>query len=1191
MRTMSSASSSNTPLTLPTPAELRSELEQLIVGDLLGPAGGEKETLPGNERVRDRYLVGLIAPQGTVASGPERQDDPGTDTDADVGESDPMAATTAFFSSSIGMSFAVAADVSEIKVLAAWGQYLKERNEEGDGGTQWQRYPKSGDFILTLADGPVTPQAPVDDQADVVVLGRCKRAGNCWLIDLFLVNQQGTPSKNRDQAWLFQPWLAAQATDGSAVFIGRSEAVPDAQRSWEPEDKQIDLLYRADVEFVVGHGTGVDATPSPSTPYRAIKVETSVMPRYEVAKVEAPTVDEVPELAKIELDMKHLAELSGEQLASALSPLADAYETWLNRQQARVDAGGEDLAGHEEAARASIASARQTLDRLRIGIDLLRTDATAAEAFRFANRAMWLQRIHTVAALARQEEPAKSIDDCLLAADVTRERSWRPFQLAFVCVNLPSLTVPAHPERRAKDGLVDLLFFPTGGGKTEAYLGLTAYTLAIRRLQGRVGEFDGSDGVGVLMRYTLRLLTAQQFQRATALICACEMIRRESAERGDTRLGDVPFRIGMWVGLSVTPNRVSDAGYALQEARGTGGRGGRAASPLQLVSCPWCGSRIDAARDAVVDIDLHRVFVYCSDPLGSCPFTAAQSSDGIPVLTTDEEIYRLLPGLVIATVDKFAQLPWQGPLHLLFGKTRRRCTRHGYRTDDLDNWVGWDERDRHNKTAKLVPATTVACDMLRPPDLIIQDELHLIAGPLGTLMGLYETAIDRLSAWRLGDKEVRPKVIASTATIRRAADQVNAIFWRKLAIFPPQVLDAGDSFFAVHRAPDKAAGRRYLGICAPGQRLKSVEIRVFVAALAAAKRLFDLYGAAADPWMTLVGYFSALRELGGMRRLVEDDVANRLRKTDRRGLANRRRLLVRELTSRVGSSDIPEMLALLGLKHDPNRAKDAPQPIDVVLATNMISVGVDVPRLGLMTVVGQPKATAEYIQATSRVGRDAAGPGLVLTIYNWARPRDLSHYETFEHYHATFYSRVEPLSVTPFAPRALDRGLSALLVTLTRQELLSWNPNPEAQNVAVKSNGMSELGNEIALRAAEITGRPGDASLVADMVKARLDDWQSRQGKEGVRLTYRPEKGTAMSLLVEPALGTWELWTCPTSLREVETNVNLIIEEPDPSLLAAPPFSPATTPAPALVTDEEAEDSEELDLSDAPAVDQPQGTQ
>jgi hypothetical protein len=360
-----------------------------------------------------------------------------------------------------------------------------------------------------------------------------------------------------------------------------------------------------------------------------------------------------------------------------------------------------------------------------------------------------------------------------------------------------------------------------------------------------------------------------------------------------------------------------------------------------------------------------------------------------------------------------------------------------------------------------------------------------------------------------------------------------------------------------------------------------VEIRVFVAALGAAKRLYDQHGIAADPWMTLIGYFSALRELGGMRRLVEDDVAKRLGRAERRGLARRRNLIVRELTSRVGSSDIPDMLELLAVKHDPARGTTAPRAIDVLLATNMISVGVDVPRLGLMTVVGQPKATAEYIQATSRVGRDSAGPGLVLTVYNWARPRDLSHYESFEQYHATFYSHVEALSVTPFAARALDRGLSAVLVALARQAHEDWNPNDRAQDVDVQSAALRALAQEIAERGAEVTGEAATGALIKDMLQARFDLWKGRQGAGAVQLSYRTEKGAAVPLLQEPGSGSWDTWSCPTSLREVEININLIIDEGDPSLINAPSFGAAMVSATPSISDEDDDEDEDELISTA----------
>jgi hypothetical protein len=442
------------------------------------------------------------------------------------------------------------------------------------------------------------------------------------------------------------------------------------------------------------------------------------------------------------------------------------------------------------------------------------------------------------------------------------------------------------------------------------------------------------NGLAVLMRYTLRLLTAQQFQRATALICACEVIRRGRIAAGDARWGETPFRIGMWVGSAVTPNYTKVAQKALDEINGIGGGAGRAANPVQIESCPWCGHQ---KLEPKSDSDRWRTLVYCGDDFGTCDFSGLESpGEGIPVVTVDEELYRLLPALVIATVDKFAQLPWQGP--------------------HLDTISGREERDSHNKTAHLPGAKTVTCDPLRPPDLIIQDELHLISGPLGTMVGLYESAIDRLASWTLDGRRIRPKVIASTATIRRAAQQVYDLFWRGLDIFfPPQVLDAGDSFFERQRPTSETPGRLYLGICAPGVRLEAVEARAFTTVLTAAKKLHENDGKDADPWMTMVGYFNALRELGGARRIIDDDVANRMKRADRKGLGKRKRSVLRELTSRIASSDIPEVLDQLGIVHDPERPKDGVPPIDVLLATNMISVGLDVPRLGLMVAVGQPK--------------------------------------------------------------------------------------------------------------------------------------------------------------------------------------------------------------------------------------------
>lgn len=641
----------------------------------------------------------------------------------------------------------------------------------------------------------------------------------------------------------------------------------------------------------------------------------------------------------------------------------------------------------------------------------------------------------------------------------------------------------------------------------------------------------------------------------SALVCACELIRRESLLTGNIRYGTEPFRLGLWVGSKTTPNATSKAAESVADLRGqTQGTPG-AGSPAQLTNCPWCGKPINPGKNIYVDKDRLRTILYCGDEYGTCPFSAAQSRDeGLPVLVVDDEIYRRLPSMLISTVDKFAQMPWNGAVQMLFGQVNKFCPRHGYRSPCID------DTDSHqaSRDGKLPKVQSREVTPLRPPDLIIQDELHLISGPLGTLVGLYETAVDELCCWHVDGKKVRPKVIASTATIRRAHEQIHGLFLREAQIFPSPGTDVSDNFFAIRREPGpENPGRIYLGICAPGKRLKAALIRVYTAYLSASQAVFEKYGEAVDPWMTLVGYFNSLRELGGTRRLVDDDVRTRLRAMDRRGLATRRAPIVEELTSRMGSSDIPRILDRLERIFNPveiekrrqkRKAKERvqePEPLDVLLATNMLSVGVDVARLGLMVVAGQPKTTAEYIQATSRVGRTY--PGIVCTVYNWARPRDLSHYEMFEHYHATFYRHVESLSVTPFAQRALDRGLSALIVSLLRLDGFDLNANQRAQAFDRSSDHVKSAIELIKRRAELVTHSVQVGRDVEQYLLRRLQDWAGEAGKskELARLLgYKSEKdGSTVGLLKKPQLARWEAFTCLNSLRDVEPSVSMILSD------------------------------------------------
>lgn len=1142
-------------LEAPPPAELRRMLEDAIVRDLLGPAEGPDEEIT-ERRVRDRYLVGLLAPRRqriAIEELDELASEEG-DTAEDPPPETTMPTVQTMFPSSIGISFCVSGASTRIRVTASWGWYRRVESaslqtDTGNSQLVWRRTPMQGTFDLDVAEARIEPRAPVPECPEVVVRGVARKLGEDVVVTLFLVNGQDEPDQLRDQAWLFQPKLRVEAHGGSLVRRPNNEPRAGLDQAVRAEAEAMAMLYRDRIEFAVGHGVGVHVDVTPGDPMRAEAIETAVVPTHEVLQQEPPSVVDRPALAGLVLDMKDLADTADGMFGAALGALPRAYREWIDAQRARAQRGEDRLADHAASATAALQRCDQMLGRIQDGIALLDADVQAADAFRFANRAMWLQRTRTI--LAEQTRRGKSprLEDI----DVPVNRSWRTFQIAFLLATLPGMTRLDHPDRtdpeRAK---ADLLWFPTGGGKTEAYLGASAYVMALRRLQGDVEGRSGEYGVAVLMRYTLRVLTLQQFQRASALICACETIRREAAANGAAKWGTEPFRIGLWVGYRTTPNWTDDAAEALKQSKIPGPSWSALGSPAQLKTCPWCGSAIDPGRDIQVFTypqGSGRTITYCGSKDGTCPFSRRQSpTEGIPIVVVDEEVYRRLPTLVIATVDKFAQMPWNGITQMLFGRIDGVCSRHGFRSPELD------DANTHPPAADAPAARTTPASPLRPPDLIIQDELHLISGPLGTLTGLYETAVDRLSTWTVNGREVRPKVIASTATIRRAQEQVYALFHREVDVFPPNGLEAGDNFFSIERPASVLPGRRYLGICAPGRRLKAALIRVYVAALAAGQQIFEKYGSAADPWLTLVGYFNALRELAGMRRLVDDDVRARLRDADKRGLARRDKPVVEELTSRKGSTEIPALLDLMEVAFEPTREYRrrvlreswktvGARPLDVLLATNMISVGVDVKRLGLMVVAGQPKTTGEYIQATSRVGRSA--PGLVLTVYNWARPRDLSHYESFEQYHSTFYRHVEALSLTPFSPRALDRGLSAVLVALVRLAESTFNKNEQAQDVRADHPLVIAAVDAIRMRAETITGSKATGQLVAEMLKRRLDVWVSQaQVPGGVRLAYRTRKdGATRGLLQRAGERPWDEFTCPNSLRDVEPTAALLLDE------------------------------------------------
>jgi hypothetical protein len=1182
-------------------AYVRELLELSTRDDLLGPANGPEE-LVIDMSVRDRYLVGKLAPRApgdvTTANDVEPSAAADEEDDSELEERAPLHEPGAEFNrasgrvepeddaldeidttnnqslvpSSLGLTFCVGPDVKTLDVTARWGSYARVPKEEHDytrprknretGEVQdtkvkvWRRTPRGGSVTLTLEDGPIKPLVPDSEQDEVRIQGAVRtNAKGERLVTLFLVNDQREPETNRDGAWLFQPALSVKGSgeaSGTPVFLRRPSndvVVDDAERD------HLGLIYRRRVEFAVGHGVAVHAETPDDDPTRAVGVRTEVIPSFEVPVTETPGLEpeDRPAMKQMVergwLDMLSIADLDKGELEEALKTLLDDYAAWIGDQRARV---GKEIKGYDAPAKEALDRCATTLERLRAGLKVLLADPKALEAFRFANRSMARQRVRGIYALKRRRGEELTVD----SVDVRKNRSWRPFQLAFLLLSIPSLADPKHPDRTSPaEAFADLLWFPTGGGKTEAYLGVAAFAMGIRRLQGVVENLDGGRGLTVIMRYTLRLLTLQQFQRAATLLCAMETIRTADV----AKWGAEPFTLGLWVGNKVTPGSTEQSHQAIEAIRDKDRSRAGIASPAQLTSCPWCGTEIQPGRDIEVDKTAGRTAIYCGDKLSQCEFSKAKSSSnahpGLPVKLVDEEIYHRPPTMMIATVDKFAMMAWRAEVRTLFGNVREECERHGLL------WPGHDCGGGH-KAKKPQPAAKVkAVRGVRPPDLIIQDEFHLISGPLGTMVGLYETAVDDLCSWKIGETRVRPKVVASTATVRRASDQVRNVFMRRLAIFPPKALDVEDDFFSVQRSVESRPGRRYIGICSPGSSRPAVLIRVYSAVVTAAQALFDTFGSVADPYMTLVGYFNALRELGGMKRLAEDDVQTRALRVDkgltqRPGLAPRYVRTIAELTSRVGSEAIPRYLDQLEVSFDAaydtnaarlegtKRGENSPRPIDIVLATNMLSVGVDVGRLGVMVVNGQPKGTAEYIQATSRVGR--AFPGLVAAVLTWARPRDLSHYETFEHYHATFYQHVEAQSVTPFSARAMDRGLTGAMLAVMRNRFEPFAPNAGAGALTSPSRSeMVSTVDSVTERTWEVTEDSAKKNLAMAEMKSRADEWAKEAAVPGRMLVYQKHGAgpTAYALLEAPGIRPWSTWTVPMSMREVEPGVSLVMED------------------------------------------------
>lgn len=1011
--------------------------------DLMGPLT-EKEVL--DENPKHAYIIGILAPQtdeskGTGDGTSEQEiesvlsyEDGEDYTAGEDDDNEPI--TTAHFQipSSMGISFYIGGGTKEISLDISWGDYFRSTEKcttkEGKevNKATYTRVSMKETLPVDFSAFERTKEYNLECDSNVRIhVSRIPLKQGFSLVTAYVMNRRRN-SENDLESLMFQVNLKAYDAAGSNIFIAEHLC-----RKVLAADE-----FYFEQRPIMGRGRGCAASWGEIVNGRTAYVETDFIPQYEFPGVSAA----LPGFDKFFFSMRFMSvKRRKEEIIDKLNVLADTYEKWI-QEKLRGDSKMADAAFASQVGNTVIEECDSALRRIREGIALLLDNDDAFEAFCFMNRVLLLQRNIMNYSKKHGSGVTCNFGDFVNPKNPDNDFGWRPFQIAFILMNLSGIVHPEHSDRK----IVDLLYFPTGGGKTEAYLGLMAFTIANRRLNKIQDKYNRDGGVAVILRYTLRLLTTQQRDRIAKMVVAAEMIR----QREYPKFGEQPISIGFWVGGGVTPNKFDDLKESPEKPYEA--RRQRNLIYKQLLTCPFCGKQL-SENEFYIDIEKKSVEIYCADR--ACMFYKySQNKMQIPVCLVDEQIYSKCPTIILSTVDKFARLPWDVKTNAIFGRVDRFCSRDGYVA------IGEDHK-KHRKTDSLPASTLTPIKPFLPPELIIQDELHLITGPLGTIYGAYETIIEDLCSYDNGVKKIKPKYVVATATIKNAQEQIKCLYARKeTAQFPPNGFELGDSFFIKEISVDTDPFRRYVGVCAPGQSVKTALLRTYAVIL---QTVFELstqeeFKDIIDPYYTLIGYYNSIRELGGAVRLLQDDIPKRMwRLTKKYGYIHPRYLDKNrniEITSRMTSFEIPKKLKQL---ETPFAEKNC---LDTAVATNMIAVGMDVDRLGLMVVTGQPKQNSEYIQATSRIGR--AFPGMVVALYNPYRPRDLSHYENFTGYHSQLYRFVEGTTATPFSARARDRVLHALVISAIRLRYPNFAANDTAANIGVLSDEqLTEVKNVI----------------------------------------------------------------------------------------------------------------------------------
>ena len=1045
----------------------RSIITEIMEKDFLGPLADDE--IICDERPLDYYIVGKLYPQKSDADELLQMS---SDDMGELDEEDNISLCNDYNPSSFSISFSVNSGINSFTISAKAAFYSLIEREIAKDKLKFEEdtYKKNAKFwqrvFLPILNEKVSVNELkkgksksifITENLSINVLFHKEYPDGCKTITVSMVNHYKLTSNSRDSFLeeclksFFQPEIRILA-DSKRSF---SDIRRNIHLNTDPEIQELNMLYSGVRDYASGHGCAVDWETDKNG--EATVLKTKFLPAYNLKLMMSTERYNSSEF----LGMKYIAESTPEEIIDNLKILIFDYSKWISKQR---ETAFDFSDTSPETIERNLIRCEETAALLLKSIDLLK-DTTVFKAFSLANLAMFEQRKKGL------ENTGKYVNDESIV--------WFPFQLVFFIKEIYSLVNIASNERKQ----VDLLWFPTGGGKTEAYLGIAAFTIFYRRLK----HGDKGDGVTVLMRYTLRLLSFQQFERASALICACEIIRKkESLEGGE-------IGIGLWAGQALTPNKIGDAVKILNGDKEADKNIG---DPVQLKKCPWCGQEL-TKDNYHCDLIGKRMLIRCSG--ADCEYKS-----GLPIYLIDEEIYKYTPSFIIGTIDKFAQIALNENTASLFGKI-------------------------YNKM---------------PPELIIQDELHLISGPLGTITGVYEAAIRKLCE----NNGIYPKIIASTATIRNADEQIKSLYSSDFTQFPPQGININDTFFAVISTVEQRPARLYFGCMAIGTSPTTMMIRV-MSSLLFATRFLKHQGyneKVIDSFWTITSYFNTLRELGGAIIRVIDDIQDRfeyLKKTKFSVLypitdGPSRFDYYKELTSRVDSKDIGNVIQNeLKIAY---KADGSTRPFDFLLCSNMISVGVDIGRLGTMVVVGQPKTSSEYIQATSRVGRET--PGLVITIFNQSKSRDRSHFEKFTQYHGSFYKYVEATSITPFSVRARDRALQALYVILCRHMIPVLRSDVNAVNFKRNLPGLDGVKKYIINYVKDVD--PDECNDLIRELSEIESEWERKALKRTGILKYRHTEYTKPDeTLFEPDYNEASRFRVLNSMRSVETMVNVIVKD------------------------------------------------